>query len=473
MNRTKNLLYNVIIFAIGTLGSKLLQFLLIPYYTDVLSTAEYGTVDLLQNVGLVLIPVFSLTIFDAVFRYAMDKNYDKKAVFTSGMAVVTGGAVLLIAFSAILDAANIYSEYIWLIAWYTISNMMRSVVSQFTRAIDKVKLYTIDNFLQTLSILILNILFLTVFNFGIQGYMMGYIFGNVLSFVFLVSFGKLWSYISTKDISGSLFKTLILFSIPLIPNTICWWISNSTNRFMITYYIDESATGIFSVAYKIPSMLSILSTILFQAWQMSANKESENKDIDHFYGKMAEYLQCVTFLGASVIVILSKFIIGIMANDAYYEAWQYVPILVLSVVFFTLAQLLGSLYTTFKKTLMAFVTNLITAIINIALNMILIPKIGIQGACITTAISYLVLWISRIFDTRRLLKIKYNVIRTVLNCVLLTVQSIIVVLEVQMWYIYATAIILLLLIVNFHTVWELLTKVLFMLGDIKKKVVRK
>ena len=137
-----------------------------------------------------------------------------------------------------------------------------------------------------------------------------------------------------------------------------------------------------------------------------------------------------------------------MTNEAYYEAWEYVPVLVLSVAFFTLAQLLGSLYTTFKKTLMAFVTNLLTAIINVVLNIILIPRFGIQGACITTAVSYLVLWIIRAFDTRRLLRIKYYVIRTVLNCVLLTVQSIIVVLEIQLWYVYAAVIILLLLIRN-------------------------
>ena len=191
MDRNKSLVKNIFIFAIGNVGSKMLQFLLLPFYTRVLSSEQYGTVDILQSISTLLLPILSLTIFDAVFRFAMDGVTQKEDAFSVGMTTVSAGTVVLLLCGAILPSFFGYRSYIWLIILYTIAQMFRSVTSQYIRAIGQVKLFTVDNMFQTLMILLCNILFLVVFHWGIEGYILGYIVGNFCSFFFVFLVQKL------------------------------------------------------------------------------------------------------------------------------------------------------------------------------------------------------------------------------------------------------------------------------------------
>ena len=145
MDRNKSLVKNIFIFAIGNVGSKMLQFLLLPFYTRVLSSEQYGTVDILQSISTLLLPILSLTIFDAVFRFAMDGVTKKEDAFSVGMTTVSAGTVVLLLCGAILPSFFGYRSYIWLIILYTIAQMFRSVTSQYIRAIGQVKLFTVDN----------------------------------------------------------------------------------------------------------------------------------------------------------------------------------------------------------------------------------------------------------------------------------------------------------------------------------------
>lgn len=182
--REKKLINNIFIFLAGSVGSKLLQFLLIPFYTNVLSPAEYGTVDVLQTISTLIVPIFSLTISESVFRYAMEKCYDKKEIFSIGLFTTLIGSLLLIISVAIVDKFVNFNLSVWLMVFYSIFVMFRSITSQFLRAIGKVHLFTIDNILQTCGILVCNLFFLLVIELGEVGYLLGYLLGNMISFLF-------------------------------------------------------------------------------------------------------------------------------------------------------------------------------------------------------------------------------------------------------------------------------------------------
>ncbi len=465
MSRNGNLIKNIAIFAVGSLGSKMLQFLLLPFYTRVLSDAQYGTVDILQSIGTLLLPIVSLTIFDAVFRFAMDTNTKKEAAFSVGIITVIGGSLLLMTAGAVLSVCIGYTDYIWIIIMYTISQMFRSVTSQYIRAIGKVRLFTIDNVLQTLLILLCNILFLVGFHMGIEGYMLGYIVGNLSSFLFVFLVQKLWKDLQFHRLGKELFISMYKFSIPLIPNAICWWLTTMIGRFMVTGYLGAEANGLFAIAFKVPTIVTIVVGVFIQAWQISANTEYEHQDFSDYNSQIFHVLQSLTFILSSLLMLCSKIITGIL-DRSFYTAWKYIPAMLVGICFFTFAQFLGTLYTANKKTVMAFVSNFVAAIVNIVCNVFLIPAIGVMGASLSMAISYLVFWIFRLIDTRKLVNIQYAVKKIILNTVLTIAIAVVVTLSPPYWVIYGILFFIMLLGVNFKVVKDLFYRSLTVLQSV-------
>lgn len=428
--REENLAKNTMLFAIGNFGSKLLQIILVPFYTRFMTDAQYGTVDLLQSMVSLLMPIISLTIAEGVFRYAMEKEYDKSAVLSVGIVVTTIGSVVLClggwGVSFFMDAT-----LVWLVVANTITNSFRTLSSQYTRAIGKTGLYALDNILMTACVLLINIFFIAKLNWGVTGYMLGYTLANLFSAVFLVvKLGNRFTFQPHK-VHKPLVKEMLLFSLPLIPNSICWWVSSFLDRVMIVSMVSTAANGLYAAAHKIPSLLSMVMTIFFQAWQVSANEEFKKKDITHFYSKIFEQISACIFVLASLLIMLSKPINSILLGADYHDAWRLMPPLILSTTFFSFAQFLGSIYTANKKTNMAFITNLIGVVVSVSLNLILIPRIGTIGAAVANAASYLVLWIVRVWDTRKIVPIQYQTSKIVSAFIIVILEAVLVVLNLN------------------------------------------
>ncbi len=426
-SRNEKLIKNVILFAIGNIGSKLLQVVLVPLYTRVMTNSEYGTVDLMQAVVSLLIPIFSFSIFEAVFRYAMEKEYDKNAVYSTGICISAIGALLLCLGGGIAGAF-IDKAFVWLVVANSVAGFFRSLLSQYTRAVEKTVLFTADNVLLTVLIMIFNILFIIKLEWGIYGYMLGYILANVCSCIILWAMLGSYRKFSFRLVTKPLTKELLLFSVPLIPNAVCWWTSSFIDRIIITAVEGEAANGIYAAGHKLPSMLTIIVTIFFQAWQMSANQEFKKSDISDFYKEIHDQIFSVITLVSSFMILFCKPITSVFLGEEYFDAWQVMPFLLVAISFFSFAQFLGSIYSANKKTSMAFATNLIGVAVSLTFNIILVSvlKVGIIGSAIATLCSYFVLWIVRIRDTGKIVPIKYNVKKMTLATVILVLQAIVV-----------------------------------------------
>ncbi|MBE6716615.1 MAG: hypothetical protein E7573_06820 [Ruminococcaceae bacterium] len=431
-SRNEKLVKNVILFAIGNIGSKLLQVILVPLYTRVMTSSEYGTVDIMQAVVSLLIPIFSFTIYEAVFRYAMEKEYNKKAVYSTGIVMSVLGTLILCtggtAVSFFIDPV-----FVWLVVANSVAGFFRSLLSQYARAVEKTVLFTVDSVLLTVFVLILNIIFIIKLDMGIIGYMLGYILANLLSCFFLFLFLGEYRKFSLKAVTKPLVKEMMRFSLPLIPNAVCWWLSSFIDRVIITAVVGEAANGIYAAGHKIPSMLTVIVTIFFQAWQMSANQEFKKKDIADFYTEIHDQIFSVITLASSLLILFCKPITSIFLGEEYYSAWQVMPLLLVAISFFSFAQFLGSIYSANKKTGMALVTNLIGVIISLSVNIILVAvlKIGIIGSAIATVCSYFVLWNIRIKNTYRIVPIKYKRGKMVITTVILLAQAILVTLSLN------------------------------------------
>ncbi len=428
--REETLVKNTFIFAIGNLGSKLVQIILVPFYARILTNEQYGTVDIMQAVVQLLLPICALAIYESVFRYAMEKDYDKSAVLSIGLSVTFWGTIAMCA-AGLVAGLWLPASYVWLVIANTAVNAVWTVVSQYTKAIGHSVLFAADNVLMTTLVLVLNIVFLSVFKMGIPGYMLGYTVANLLSTLFLIVCLKSDFKVKIARVDKKLLKEMLLFSFPLILNGICWWLSSFTSRVMITASMGTVENSQYAAASKIPQLLSVVVTIFYQAWQVSANEEFKSEDAKEFYSKTYEQNSSFTFLIGSFLILLCRPLNAIYLGENYADAWVLMPPLVLMTVFFSFSQFLISIYSANKKTNMAFITNLFCVVVSVILTWVMLALWGLMGAAIASAIAYFLLWLVRIWDTGKIIRIQYHTGRIILSVLILLLQSVLVCLNLD------------------------------------------
>ena len=427
MNKYKYLLKNIGILTISNFGTKILSFILIPLYTSVLTTAEYGTYDFYSSTVSLLVPILTLNVVDSVMRFSLDKETDKKQVFSVGFnrfllsIVILLGLILINEFFSVLPLLKLYRGYFILLY---ISSVLYNLLSQFCRGMEKITVVAIAGILNSLIMLLMNVFFLVTLKIGLDGYFLAYILSYFLPCIYLFIKIKCWRYISLVNIDNQIKKEMLTYSKPLIFNTIAWWINNVSDRYIVTWMCGVAANGVYSIAYKIPSVLNIFQSIFSQAWTLSAVKEFSDDNSD-FYSKIYTIYNVLMIMVCSVLIILDKIMAKILFAKGFYEAWKYAPFLMISVIFGALSGFLGGIFTAVKETSIIAKTTIIGAIVNTVLNLLLVSKFGPIGAAITTLISYVIVWSIRLYAANRIVKMNIYLIRDILCYLLLIIQSLI------------------------------------------------
>ena len=305
-NKYNTLLSNTLLISMGTFGSKILVFLMVRFYTGYLTPSDYSTADLITQTANLLFPIISVGIADGVFRFVMDKESDKKSVLTLGFWCITFGALAFLGIIPLLGLVDDFKGYIWLIVVYTLASCYHSLCVSYLRGVGKTALFALQGILNTALVIVLNIIFLAFFSMGITGYVLSVVLADVLSTLFLNLKEKLWREFTFKP-DFAILKPMLKYSIPLIPTTVFWWITSVSDRYMVNEIISSDANGLYAIAYKLPTLLTLVSTMFMQAWQYSAVVEDEGDREEHakFFGTVWGSFQSVMFLaGAGVIAII-------------------------------------------------------------------------------------------------------------------------------------------------------------------------
>lgn len=413
MERTKKLISNSIIFTLGNIGSKLIAFLMVPLYTYTLSSSEFGQVDVLITTVNLFLPIATLSIFDAVFRFAMDKNANPTAVLTSGLIVTVFLAFIGMLFYPILVFFNIPHTLYFVLILVTTS--LFTLIQNFSRAIGKSKLYATSGVVNGLMFASLNVLFLVVIKTGIIGYLLAYLLSLLCATVYVSLMLKIWKYIKLKSFSMTIMKQMLGYSIPLIPNSLAWWFTNDASRFFILAYVGVAGNGIFAVANKIPSLLNMVFNIFTQAWQISAVEEYDSKDSSSYYSSIFNTLQSFLFLTIGGIIIVIKPILQFAISSNFPNVWKFVPILLFSAVFANLSAFLGTVFLAAKKTSGLFTTTIVGMIINITLSWILTPHFGINGTALGGAIGFCIVMFVRLHSINKYIHVQIDWVMFILS----------------------------------------------------------
>lgn len=415
MNKYKNLAFNTIVFTIGSFSSKLISLFLNNLYTKHISPSQLFTKSLLETLALFLIPVFTFSLGEAIIRYGLDNKYDKTKIFTTTSIISLSGLLLMAAVVPLIQFIPVFSSlrsYSLFLIIYIFCSALRAQCSQFVRAREMVKLFSFDGILTTLMLLLFNVLFISYFGLGVKGFMISNILSDLCSAIFLFFSAGLKKYFNIGSFSFSLGKSMLRFCIPLIPTTVMWTFTGFSDQLFIGGMKGEGDAGIYAAAVKVPNLISMLSTIFFQAWNMSAITENKSKDRNIFYEKVYGAYESVLFIGSAALILIVKPVSALLINYSVYpeysKSYIYTPLLIAAALFTCLDLFLASIYTATNHTKNAFITILAAFILNILLNYLFIPIFDIQGAALATFLSYFLCFTIRIIDARRFVPFRYN-----------------------------------------------------------------
>lgn len=460
MNKYQKLAGNTIIFAIGSFGAKLVSFFLVRLYTGCMSPEEYSTADLLYQVQNILYPIVSLSMADAIIRYGIDKAYDNKKIYTVALTSATAGLILLALLSPFLNMIPGLGGYAFILYVYCYCSTFRQLASSFVRARGLVKLYAADGIFSMLTTCIGNILFLAVFKMGVTGFILATIISDIISVVLLTLIAQLHKYFDFKYLNKQLFFDMVKYSAPLIPTYILWGITSASDRWFVIALVGEDVNGIYSAGHKIPTLLLFVTTIFYQAWQMSAIENKDDKGLSKFYGKVYGAYSSLLFIGAAGLILIVKPLTHILVAEEYITAYHYTPILIIAMVFQCLCQFLSSIYSVRKKSVNSLLTSLVAAAVNLLLNLLLVPDFGATGAAIATAASYFACYAVRIFDARSYVKFKVSFPKLFVNMVVVCYMAFVAVKEPKLTYLQLIALFIVMVIFNFEAILSTLRKVL-------------
>lgn len=430
MNSYKYFLKNVGLLTFSNFATKLLAFFLVPLYTNVLTTTEYGTYDLFSTTVSLMVPILTLNIFDGVSRYALERYYDKSAIVTISAKYFIRSCIFLISLilvNVVLNINIIFAKYgIYFVLMFGVQ-ALSGIVLGYTRGIDKISDLSISSVITSAITIGCNIIFLLIFKWGLEGYFIANIIGPAFQCVYLIIKDSALKKLNFKKNYKKEEKELLDYSKPLIANTVSWWVNSAADKYIVVWVCGLAANGIYSVASKIPTILNVFQSIFSQAWTLSAVKDFDPEDKNGFFKNMYASYNCIMTLLCSVIIVGDKVLAKILYAKDFYNAWIYVPWLTIAIVFGAMAGYIGGIYTAVKEPKILAKSSIIGAIINGILNFTMTPIIGVMGAAVATTISYFIIWLIRYLNVTKYIKLKIFLQRDLLSYALLVMQAIVMV----------------------------------------------
>ena len=413
--------------AIASFSSKILVFLLIPLYTSILSTEEYGYYDLVVTTVQLIAPIFTCNVTDGVLRFTLDKDNDTGQIVKISiryiLASIIPGIILLVII--VLTGLSTETRQNWgYISLYYLGYIFNQCFPQIAKGVDRVKEMAISGVIGTIVTAVGCAVFLIGMHMTLGGFLLAYALGQIVPSIYLFFKLNIASYLrTTGKIDKRLEKRLLVYSVPLILTNIGWWLNNTSDRYIITIILGMSVNGLLSVAYKIPSILSVLYGLFTQAWQISAMKEYGKDGSKSFYNSVFIYLNIFVYFAAAALMILTKPIAHIAFAKDFYQAWVFVPFLLISGVFTASAGFIAPILTSTYHTKPVALSTIVGGVINIVLNIILALTIGAQGITIATAISSFVILFIRYKALDNV--IESNIfLRMLIPWILLTIQAV-------------------------------------------------
>lgn len=391
MDRGKKLIKNTIVLMFGSILTKGLNFIMAPLFTRWLTTTEYGTFDLIATYSTLLIPILAIGTHHAVFRFLLDveESEDYQTVLTNTVFLnIVGVLLYLLCLIIICFVKPSVTEYGFLLTVLLLTQTMQNYMGMYIRGIKKLKLYSIVNIVCTASILLCVFVFVRVLGMGLQGMILGYSLGYVISTLTSCIASQNYKHFKIVRVDIHKMKDMLRYSVPMIPNSISWWIVTISDRVIVSMVLGVAANATVAIAHKIPNLCTTIYDIFQTAWVENAAEAISDKDWDSYFSKMLNIMGQFCISVSILIVTTNFFLYDWLFTTNYREGKYLVPLFSLAIIFASLSQTLGSVFIAEYDSKVQGTTMLGAGLINIIINIILIKFVGIYASAISTVIAY-------------------------------------------------------------------------------------
>lgn len=408
MSRGEELIKNTAIVALGKVCTKMWTFILLPFYTTVLSTEEYGTVELLNTFVSLLLPMVAFQISDALFRFMVDarrKEEEKKEIISTILIFFVFQSVI---FSVLFGIVGIFvmipfGRFLYL---NVIVNIFSGALLQLCRGMGDNVGYAIASFLTAGSVAVFNILFVLVLRYGAEGMLSAMFLSQCISVLYIIWKERVFQFVRFRYFRYELLKEMLIYSVPLIPNYLCWWILGASDKAVVSYFIGIAENGILSVSQKFSIAYTTVYNVFNLTWTENASIHKDDADREKYYSRVIESAFRLLSSGCLAAIAIVGVAFPVLINNKFSTSYYQIPIYLLSAFIHSVIGIFSVVYIALKKTKEIAKTSMYAAVINLAVNICLIRYIGLFAASLSSVIAYAVLLGIRYFDIQKYMKIK-------------------------------------------------------------------
>ncbi|WP_337967387.1 polysaccharide biosynthesis C-terminal domain-containing protein [uncultured Flavobacterium sp.] len=409
-NRLGNKLFQeTLIYSVGSFGSKVLSFLLLPLYTFFLTKKDLGEYDIFITTITLFVPLVSLQISDAAYRWLIDKDkeneYLKKQIITNTMLAFGAGFFLFSVFLLIYSELETfrYKGYFFSLMFL---NCLLPILQSILRGEGHTKKFAVNGLLTTFLVIVFNVLFIYVLHLKVEGILLANVIAYTVACLLILFQINILKYFSFQALNKELLKEMCRYSLPLIPNLMSWWVIGSASKFIILHYLGAEANGVYAISSRFPSIIVIVNSIFVLPIQDGFLK----KDIKlEDFSKLLVYFFKIEFSIIVILIVGAPIYTKYIVNSEFYESWRFMPFLYLGVGFNTLAALISLIYQKSRATAKITLTTILGGAISIGLCFLLVHRWGLYGISISYFLGFFIIYLLRYFDLKKELNLKINI----------------------------------------------------------------
>lgn len=397
-SKFKIFIENFLVYGLGGIISKIVPLIMVPIITRIMPNTEYfGISDMSQTIISFGSALAVIGMYDAMYRMFFEKDDEryKKTVCSTTLMFTLGTSTIVFLIMIVIREQlakgflgnRSLSYVIYLSAIATLVSATNSIIAAPTRMQNKRKVFLVTNTISPLLSYGIAIPLLLKGYYVIALPLAGVISGITMEASFYV-LNRRWFL--PKLFDKKLLKQLLIIAIPLFPNFLIYWIFNSSDRLMITNLMSVGAEGIYSVGSKLGHASQLIYTAFAGGWQFFAFSTMKENDQVSSNSKIFEYLGVISFVASSFVCALSYWFYRLLFLGEYVDGFIIAPYLFLAPLLQMLFQVACNQFLVIKKTWPNMFILLSGAVLNVILNLVLIPIMGIEGASIATLIGYIV-----------------------------------------------------------------------------------
>lgn len=446
-SKYRMLVSDIIIFISGTVLAKAIQFLLMPLYTTYMTTEAYGVAELTNNLSELFFPIVTLCIYEAAFRFAIDTDFDNDRLVACVVKVM-GGSLIIGFLVSVFCRFVIGYEYAFYLYFILYSYSIRMCAAYYMRGRGYSKAFALSGIVNALTLSFFNLFFLVYVRLEEVGYLLSIGLSYCCSAIYLLFYGRIDKAIIRSSGSKKDLAVLFKYCVPLIFYNILYWVTAISGRYILLWFSNSAVAGKYVAAIKISAVINMIQQSVYAAVQLNSSRVYVEENRENYYSKTINLFIVIYCTFGSIIICMTPLLAKFTLKNDFYDARIYLPVIMFGALINCISSLFSTIYTAYKKTQRMIGVSVVGAGINVFFSVLLLPGIGVWGVCIASVLCYFSQVVYKFADVKVFCKIKYNWKCIMPNIIILTIQIVVMSLELVNKFFISLGLAVILVLIN-------------------------